>query len=74
VVVVSAWRTSSTAARHRGARSAARKRSVVALMFTRLCSDRRFATHEATSCSSLVADVAVRLTIAIRCLEFGCIV
>ena len=43
----------------------ARKRSAVASKFVRLCADLRLATHEATSCSSLVADVAVRLAIAI---------
>ena len=65
MIVSSAWRTSSTVARRKGRASAARKRRAVVSKFVRECSDRRLAIQDATSCSSLVADVAVRLAIAI---------
>src|SRR5262245_37137331 len=71
VIASSAWRTSSTVARRIGAPSAAKKRSAVVLKLMRLCSDLRLAIQDATSCSSLVADVAVRLAMAIGAGSLG---
>jgi len=51
-------------ARRIGAPRAAKKRSAVVLKLMRLCSDLRLAIQDATSSSSLVAEVAVRLAIA----------